>query len=250
MIKLKNIQKSFDGNIVLEDINLEIKTGETLLILGQSGSGKSVTLKLILRLLEPDFGSIIIDDEDTTLYSERKMMQIRKKIGMLFQGAALFDSMTVWENLAYPLREHTDLSIEEIDVEVQRVLGFVNMLDTDNKIPSELSGGMKKRIGLARAMITRPDYIFYDEPTTGLDPITAARINDLIVRSQEEYGVTSIVVTHDLVSAFYVGDRFSFLNEGKIIFVGSADEIRQNEHPAIQNFLREAQWKNSKKEEK
>jgi len=246
MIELQNLYKSFDGLPVLRGVDLRIETGETMLILGQSGSGKSVTLKLILRLIEPDDGRIIIDDDDITDFSESRMMSVRKRIGMLFQGSALFDSMTVWENLGYPLREHTDLGFEEIDDRIREVLGFVAMDGVENKMPAELSGGMKKRIALARAIIMKPDYIFYDEPTTGLDPITASTINDLIVQSQKEYGITSVVVTHDLVSAFYVGDRFSFLHDGKIVFVGDKDGIRNTNIEAIRAFLKEAEWKQSK----
>ncbi len=242
MIKLENIYKSFDGNQVLRDMSLEIPTGETLLILGKSGSGKSVTLKLILKLLEPDQGRIFIENEEITDYNDRQMTKLRKKMGMLFQGAALFDSMTVWENLAYPLREHQKMNIYQMDEKIEEALGFVNLVGSENKMPSELSGGMKKRVALARAMIMQPDYIFYDEPTTGLDPITASTINNLIIKTRENLGVTSVVVTHDMVSAFYVGTKFSFLHEGEIIFYGSADEIRNSKNQHIQDFLREAQW--------
>ncbi len=245
MIKLENIHKSFDGMKVLNGLDLEIPAGETILILGKSGSGKSVTLKLILGLLEPDIGRITVNGEDITYYSERQMAPLRKKMGMLFQGAALFDSMSVWENLAYPLKEHRKMDIYQMDERIEEVLGFVNLVGSENKMPSELSGGMKKRVALARAMIMQPDFLFYDEPTTGLDPITASTINDLIIKTRENYGVTSVVVTHDLVSAFYVGTKFSFLHEGEIIFYGSSEEIRNSDNPHIQNFLREAQWKES-----
>ena len=243
MIKLNNIIKSFDGVNVLNGLNLEISKGETILILGKSGSGKSVTLKLILKLLEVDSGEILIEDEDITNFTERQMKPFRKRMGMLFQGAALFDSMSVWENLAYPLREHSKMDIYEMDERVEEVLGFVNMVGSEYKKPSELSGGMKKRVALARAMIMQPDYMFYDEPTTGLDPLTASKINSLIIKTQENLGVTSVVVTHDLVSAFQVGTKFSFLHEGEIIFFGTADEIRNEKEPNIRAFLKEAQWK-------
>jgi phospholipid/cholesterol/gamma-HCH transport system ATP-binding protein len=246
MIELRNVKKSFAGNTVLDGIDLEIRKGETILILGKSGSGKSVTLKLILSLLQIDSGSIKIDGIETTELSEKEMMPFRKRIGMLFQGAALFDSMTVWENLAYPLREHTKVTLREIDDRICELLSFVNLSGTENKTPGELSGGMKKRIALARAMIMKPDYIFYDEPTTGLDPITASKINELIVRTQEEYGITQVVVTHDMVSAFYVGDRFSFLHDGKIIFIGTPEEIRSCDNKHISEFLKDAQWKEHK----
>lgn len=243
MIELYDIHKSFNGLEVLNSLTLAIQSGETMLILGRSGCGKSVLLKIILRLIAQDTGRIIIDGENTTDYSEDQMLHVRKKIGMLFQGAALFDSMTVAQNLAYPLIEHTECPFSEISTRVDEILHFVEMDGTQFKLPSELSGGMKKRVALARAMIMKPKYIFYDEPTTGLDPITANTINDLIIRTQEEYNVTSIIVTHDLASAFRVGNRFSFIHEGKILCTGTKNEIINNELKPIQNFLRDALWK-------
>ncbi|MBN2541608.1 ATP-binding cassette domain-containing protein [bacterium] len=243
MIQLQNINKSFNGLKVLDSLSLEISTGETMLVLGRSGCGKSVLLKIILRLILFDAGKIIVDETDTSDFTEEEMIPVRKKIGMLFQGAALFDSMTVGQNLAYPLVEHTKFSSDEINERVKEMLRFVEMDGTEEKMPSELSGGMKKRVALARAMIMHPDYLFYDEPTTGLDPITANTINDLIIRTQKKYNVTSIVVTHDLVSAFKVGNRFSFIHDGKICFTGSKEEFLNNKQEAIKSFLSDALWK-------
>ena len=243
MISLINIHKSFNGLKVLDSLSLEIQTGETMLILGRSGCGKSVLLKIILRLIIFEGGKIIVDNIDTSDFSEEEMIPIRKRIGMLFQGAALFDSMTVGKNLAYPLIENTDLDLVEINQRIKDMLRFIEMDGTEDKMPSELSGGMKKRVALARAMIMHPDYIFYDEPTTGLDPITANTINDLIIRTQKKYNITSIVVTHDLASAFKVGNRFSFIHDGKICFTGTKEEFRNNKQKAIQSFLSDALWK-------
>ena len=220
MIELYDVKKSFGDQVVLRDVNLIIPKGKTTVIIGQSGCGKSVLLRVILRLTSLDDGRIIINGEDTSGYSEDEMMPIRRKIGMLFQSSALFDSMTVWENVAYPLLEHTDISLDEIDKRVLDLLDFVDMRDAVDKLPGALSGGMKKRVALARALVANPNFIFYDEPTTGLDPITASKINHLIKNTQERYGATSVVVTHDMVSALTVGDYFAFLDNGVIQFVG------------------------------
>jgi len=240
MIELYDVKKSFGDQVVLRDVNLIIPKGKTTVIIGQSGCGKSVLLRVILRLTSLDDGRIIINGEDTSGYSEDEMMPIRRKIGMLFQSSALFDSMTVWENVAYPLLEHTDISLDEIDKRVLDLLDFVDMRDAVDKLPGALSGGMKKRVALARALVANPDFIFYDEPTTGLDPITASRINHLIKNTQERYGATSVVVTHDMVSALTVGDYFAFLDNGVIQFVGSQDEFLRNDVARLREFLKEA----------
>ncbi|RKZ27685.1 ABC transporter ATP-binding protein [bacterium] len=240
MIELYDVKKSFGDQIVLRDVNLIIPKGKTTVIIGQSGCGKSVLLRVILRLTSLDDGRIIINGKDTSGYSEDEMMPIRRKIGMLFQSSALFDSMTVWENVAYPLLEHTDISLDEIDKRVLDLLDFVDMRDAVDKLPGALSGGMKKRVALARALVANPDFIFYDEPTTGLDPITASRINRLIRSTQERYGATSVVVTHDMVSALTVGDYFAFLDNGVIQFVGSQDEFLRNDVARLREFLKEA----------
>ena len=240
MIELYDVKKSFGDQIVLKGVNLTIPKGKTTVIIGQSGCGKSVLLRVILRLTSLDDGRIIINGKDTSGYSEDEMMPIRRKIGMLFQSSALFDSMTVWENVAYPLLEHTDISLDEIDKRVLDLLDFVDMRDAVDKLPGALSGGMKKRVALARALVANPDFIFYDEPTTGLDPITASKINRLIRSTQEKYGATSVVVTHDMVSALTVGDYFAFLDNGVIQFVGSQDEFLRNDVARLREFLKEA----------
>ncbi|MGB9562007.1 MAG: ABC transporter ATP-binding protein, partial [bacterium] len=218
-------------------------------ILGRSGCGKSVLLKLILRLIVPDEGRIIIDGVDTTGFTDFEMNKIRKRIGILFQGSALFDSFTVEENVAYPLIEHSKIMADEIRRRVAEVLSFVELDGTEKLMPSELSGGMKKRVALARAIITNPDYIFFDEPTTGLDPITARKIDELIVRTSKEFGTTIVVVTHDLVSAFAVGSRFAFIHDGKITFSGSRDELLKSDRVEVQEFLRQSEWKRNSLQE-
>ena len=240
MIELYELKKSFYNQDVLNGINLTIPHGRTTVILGQSGCGKSVLLKVILRLLSLDDGKIIIDGEDTTDYSESEMMPIRRRVGMLFQGSALFDSMTVWENVAYPLLEHRLETWDEIDQRVINLLRFVDMEDAITKLPGALSGGMKKRVALARALVTNPDFVFYDEPTTGLDPITASKINQLIISTREKYETTSVVVTHDMVSALTVGDFFAFLNNGTIQFSGEKDEFLHSDVPELIEFLEKA----------
>jgi len=228
---------------VLNGLDLDIPDRETLVVMGKSGCGKSVLLKIILRLIFPDEGGIFIDGVDTSLFDEKQIMPFRKNIGMLFQGAALFDSMTVWENLAFPLYEHTEISAEEIDDKIGRTLDFVSMDGTQAKFPSELSGGMKKRVALARALILTPDYVFFDEPTTGLDPVTSRLINQLVIKTREEYGVTSIVVTHDLASAATVGTTFAFLHSGKIRFYGSYKELISSEDIVLKEFIKDASWR-------
>ncbi|MCD6594518.1 ATP-binding cassette domain-containing protein [bacterium] len=240
MIELYGVKKSFDDQIVLRDIGLTIPKGRTTVVVGQSGCGKSVLLRVILRLTSLDDGKIIINGMDTSEYSEHEMMSIRRKVGMLFQGSALFDSMTVWENVAYPLLENGNVPIDEIDKRVLELLDFTEMGDAVDKLPGALSGGMKKRVALARALVANPDFIFYDEPTTGLDPITASKINTLIRNTQEKYGATSVVVTHDMVSALTVGDLFAFLDAGIIAFVGEQNEFLNNDVAQLQKFLKKA----------
>jgi phospholipid/cholesterol/gamma-HCH transport system ATP-binding protein len=237
LILLKDIYKGFGGMPVLTGVNLEIGEGQTMVILGKSGCGKSVLLKLILRLFDKDSGQIIIDDEDTTKFSEEEMVPVRKKMGMLFQSAALFDSFTVEQNVSYMLNEHTKMTQREIADRVEEVLSFVQLSGVQKKMPSDLSGGMKKRVALARALAYKPRYILYDEPTTGLDPLTAKTINELIRNTQESLDVTSIVVTHDLISAFYVGDRFALIRDGVVAFYGTPDEFKASTDPFIIEYL-------------
>lgn len=238
MIELIDIYKSFEGKQVLKGVSLSLNDGETIVILGRSGCGKSVLLKIILRLLKQDQGTILIDGNDTTNYREEQMMPVRKRMGMLFQGAALFDSFNVGENVAYALREHTNFSEEQIKIKVAECLEFVELSGNELLMPSELSGGMKKRVALARAMALDPVYMFYDEPTTGLDPLTSRKINQLIRKLQSERKVSSIVVTHEIANAFQVADRFVVIKDGEILLTGSAAEIKGSKLKFIQDFIR------------
>jgi len=236
MIKTVNLNKSFGDKKVLKDLSIDFPQGETTVVLGRSGTGKSVLLKLILRLLSIDSGEIYIDDVDTTGFSERQMMDVRKKMGMLFQGSALFDSMSVYENVAFALREHTDLPELQIKEMVREKLEFVEMSGTEYLMPSELSGGMQKRIALARSMASNPEYIFFDEPTTGLDPITARTINELIIRVQKHTGCTVIVVTHDLESAAMVAQKIVLIKEGEKYFEGTPEEFQRSDIEFVKTF--------------
>jgi phospholipid/cholesterol/gamma-HCH transport system ATP-binding protein len=237
MIQFKDIHKSFEDKIVLNSLSLQVETGETLVILGRSGCGKSVLLKIMLGLIHPDSGEVWIDGVNVTYLGERELIPVRKKIGMLFQGSALFDSLTVGENVAYTLLEHTKLTTVEIDSKVAEALRFVDLRDTEQLMPSELSGGMRKRVALARAMVIQPQIMLYDEPTTGLDPMTATTINGLIRKTQEQLGVTSVVVTHELESAFSVADRIAVINEGQIIAIEKKENIRNIENEFVRTFL-------------
>ncbi len=237
MIELIDLHKSFGFKKVLDGASLTIKKGETLTIIGRSGVGKSVMLKHIVRLLEPDSGSVRIDGEEILAFSRRRLMEYRRRFGMLFQGAALFDSMTVDENVGLALREHTDLAEDEIRDIVTKKLRLVGLKEVEELKPAQLSGGMKKRVALARAISMDPEFILYDEPTTGLDPIMADAINDLIIRMREELNVTSICVTHDMISAYKISDRISMIYEGKIIFTGTPDEVRNTDNEVVQQFI-------------
>lgn len=236
-VVLQSVVKSFQDRKVLDHLDFKIDRGETVVIIGRSGEGKSVMLKHIVRLLEPDSGSVWIDGEEITGMRKQRLFEIRKRFGMLFQGSALFDSMTICENVSLGLVEHSGLSREEIKGRACDCLAMVGLQASENKLPSELSGGMKKRAGLARAIAMQPDYILYDEPTTGLDPITSDAINDLILKLQAELNVTSIVVTHDMASAFKIADRMAMLSEGRIIYAGSVDDVRHTGHPVIRQFI-------------
>jgi phospholipid/cholesterol/gamma-HCH transport system ATP-binding protein len=236
MIKVVDLSKRFGKKVVLNNFSVDFESGRTTVVLGRSGTGKSVLLKLILRLMKSDGGQIYVDEFDTTDYSEANMMSIRKRMGMLFQGSALFDSMNVYENVAYTLREHTKMTEEEIRARVAQKLSFVEMSGTEPLLPSELSGGMQKRIALARAMANDPKYIFFDEPTTGLDPITAQTINELIKRVEVETGTTIIVVTHDLESAYFVGHKLVLIREGEVYFEGSSEEFQRSDLEFVRMF--------------
>jgi len=236
MIDIHGLHKSFGSQSVLNGVDLSISTGESLVILGRSGSGKSVLLKLIIGLMHPEQGTILADGQEVNRLSYNELSELRKRFGMLFQLAALFDSMTVGENIGLALREHTNLSEAEIAAIVAEKLSLVNLEGIEDKKPSDLSGGMRKRVGLARAIAMDPDYILYDEPTTGLDPVNAQQINELIRELQEKLNVTSIVVTHDMKSAYYLGDRLCLLHEGMIHFDGTPKEIQGCDDPVVRQF--------------
>ena len=237
MIEIINLSKTFTRSKVLNNLNLIINSGERIVIIGRSGCGKSVLLKHIIGLMKPDMGQVIIDGNDMTRLEEYEMDKIRLSFGMLFQGAALFDSMTVGENVGFTLREHTDTSVKDIRKKVADSLELVGLKGIESLMPSELSGGMKKRVGLARAICNNPKIILYDEPTTGLDPIMADAINDLIIDLNKKLNVTSIAVTHDMVSAFKIADRIAMLYNGKIITIGTPDEIRNTKDPVVKQFI-------------
>lgn len=239
MIEIKNVHKSFENNYVLKGIDLKINKGETHAIIGPSGCGKSVLLKHIVGLLSPDEGQVLIEGEDISRIPFKKLYEIRKQFGFLFQGAALFDSMTVEENISLPLVEHNgNMSLTDIKNVVEEKLDLVELPGIEKLKPSELSGGMKKRVGLARALATNPKYILYDEPTTGLDPVMSDSIDDMIRNLSKKLSVTSIVVTHDMFSVKNVADRVSMMHEGKIHFTGSPSEIMNNSDEVLSNFIK------------
>ncbi len=238
IIEMQGVYLSFDRPI-LEDVSLVAEEGETIVIVGESGTGKSTSLKLILRLLVPEKGRVLIDGEDITHLSFEDALKVRQKMGMVFQGAALFDSLTVFENVAYPLREHTDMGEEAIVQRVREKLEFVD-LDPDDvmeKLPSELSGGMRKRVGIARGMANDPEIMLYDEPTSGLDPLTTGTITRLIMKLQRELQVTSIVVSHDIRSVFKMATKVALLHDQRIVFFGTPEDMAAAEDPYIRDFL-------------
>ena len=237
MIEIIDLFKSFGAKRVLDGVNLTINKGETLTIIGRSGEGKSVLLKHIIGLLNPDSGRVMIDGQDISRFGRSQMVKLRMRFGMLFQGAALFDSMTVNENVGLGLREHNIFEEGKIRKIVTDKLGQVGLTGIEQIKPAELSGGMKKRVGLARAIAMEPEIILYDEPTTGLDPIMADAINDLIIHLKNTLNITSIAVTHDMVSAYKISDRIAMLYKGKIIQVGTPNEIRNSDSEIVQQFI-------------
>src|SRR3989338_3814960 len=237
MIEIINLSKSFGDKKVLSNLNLNINFGEGMVIIGRSGCGKSVLLKHIIGLLKPDFGQILLDNQDVTKMDEKELDGVRLRFGMLFQGAALFDSMTVGENVGFVLREHTKMPGHLAKEKVERALEMVGLKGIEKLMPAELSGGMKKRVGLARAICNEPKIILYAEPTTGVDPIMADAINDLIVELNHKLKVTSIVVTHDMVSAYKIANRIAMLYKGGIIATGSPDEIKNMKDPVVRQFI-------------
>lgn len=237
MIELIDLKKSFGNNHVLRGVNLKIETGESMVIIGGSGTGKSVILKHIIGLMQPDSGRVVIDGVDLLSLSEKDLSEFRKRFGMLFQGAALFDSLSVWENVGFGLIEHTALSKEKVREIARQKLAMVGLKGIEDRMPADLSGGMKKRVGLARAIAMDPKIILYDEPTTGLDPIMADVINNLITDLDERLEVTSATITHDMRSAYKIANRIAMLYEGKILEVGTPDEIRNSPNPIVQQFI-------------
>jgi phospholipid/cholesterol/gamma-HCH transport system ATP-binding protein len=237
MIELVDIHKSFNSKKVLEGVDLRIEGGETMVIIGGSGSGKSVLIKHIIGLLRPDQGEVRVDDKNLNTLNERALNDLRKKFGMLFQGAALFDSLTVWENVGFGLLQHRSLSSRDVkEIAIQK-LALVGLRGVEDLMPSELSGGMKKRVGLARAIAMEPEILLYDEPTTGLDPIMADVINNLVLELKRRLHVTGIAITHDMTSAYKIADRIAMLYQGKIQEVGSPEAIRHSENPIVHQFI-------------
>jgi len=238
MILIKDVYKSFGSNHVLCGTNLEVKSGESMVVIGGSGTGKSVLIKCVIGLLRHDRGEIYVEGQEVSNLSEEGWNELRKKFGMLFQRDALFDSLSVWENVGFALRRHTDLADGEIKGIAIEKLKLVGMQNVENRMPAELSGGMRKRVSLARAIAMEPAILLYDEPTTGLDPIMANVINELIVSMREKLEVTSIAITHDMVSAYRIADRIAMLYKGKIIEIGTPEEIRSSPNEIVQQFIR------------
>jgi len=237
MIRIRGLKKRLGGKQVLDGVDLDVEKGETIVVMGRSGTGKSVLLKHIIGLMEPDEGSIEIDGEQLVGMKERELNELRKRFGMLFQGAALFDSLSVGENIGLPLREHLGLHDDEVNRRVAERLEWVGLSGVEAMRPASLSGGMKKRVGLARAISMDPRFVLYDEPTTGLDPIMADVIDRLIRSLQRRLGVTSVVVTHDMTSAYKVADRMAMLNDGRVVFSGTPDEVRSTRDPLVRQFV-------------
>jgi len=237
VISLIDLHKYFQSQKVLDGLNLEIPDGRITILLGRSGSGKSVTLKHIIGLIRPDSGKVIVDDQDIATMDTPTLNQFRRRFGMLFQDGALFDSMTVGENIAFPLIEHTRLSKKEIVSKVAETLEMVGLSNIEQKIPSELSGGMRKRVGLARAIVLQPKILLFDEPTTGLDPLMIDNINRLIVDTQKQLNVTAFIISHDVEATLEIAHKVAVLHKGKIVEAGPPDQIRQSQHPFVRAFL-------------
>jgi phospholipid/cholesterol/gamma-HCH transport system ATP-binding protein len=237
MIELKDVHKAFGPKEVLRGFSLQVREGETMVIIGFSGTGKSVAIKHIVGLLDPDQGEVWVDGQRVDQLGRKALYALRGNIGYVFQFAALFDSMTVGENVAMGLRKQGQLAEAEIAVRVREALALVDLPGVEDRMPAELSGGMRKRVGIARAIALRPKYILYDEPTTGLDPVTAATIDALMVRMRDQLGVTGVVITHDMRSAYTVGTRIAMLYEGRVRAVGTVDEIRHSTDPVVRQFI-------------
>jgi len=239
-IQIRGLHKTFGPQHVLRGIDLDIERGKINIIIGGSGQGKSVLMKHLMGLLKPDAGQIFVDGEDVVPFNDREMGKLRRKFGMVFQYAALFDSMNVVENIAFPLIERYNLSRAEIMERVRDLLRRLDLANVDGieqKIPPELSGGQRKRVGLARALIDRPEILLYDEPTTGLDPVATKNVDEMIRRTADDFGVTSVVISHDMASTFRIGDRISMLDQGKIVVSGTSREVLASRHPALREFV-------------
>ena len=237
MIELIDVHKAFGAKKILRGFTLRVEDGETLALVGFSGAGKSVTLKHVVGLLKPDSGNVIVDDQEVPRLSREKLYQLRLQAGYVFQFAALFDSMTIADNIAMGLRKQGGMSEEDIRKRIAESLDLVELEGFESRLPAELSGGQKKRAGLARAIAFRPKYLLYDEPTSGLDPVTTAVIDDLILKMKRELGVTSLVITHDMGSAYRIADRVAMLYEGRVLEVGTPDEIRATDNPIVRGFI-------------
>lgn len=237
MIQIIDLKKSFNSKKVLDDTNLEIAKGRITVIIGRSGEGKSVLIKHIIGLLRPDSGEILLDGQDITKMTERELNEVRRRFGMLFQGAALFDSMTVGENVAFPLREHTEMPETDLKKVVKEKLRKVGLKDIENMMPADLSGGMKKRVGLARAIAMDPEIVLFDEPTTGLDPVMSDNIATLILDTQRDLKTTYIVITHDIPLTYKIADKVAMLHEGKIVEQGDVDYMKSCPNPILRQFL-------------
>ena len=243
MIEIKNLTKSFGDNLIWKDVSFTIEDGETLAVIGKSGCGKSVLLKHLNALLYPDSGDVIIDGQHIFDLSYSELRLIRQRFGILFQGAALFDSINTFENVAFPLRYFTNQTEDEIEKNVYEALSLVNLDGSGSKQTSELSGGMRKRVGLARAIILKPDYLLYDEPTSGLDPKTSDEINELIVDMADQLDITSIVITHDMHSVLSIAEKVAFLDDQKLSWFGTIDEMKNSEHPPLVEFTTDSEYK-------
>jgi len=237
MIDIEDLHKRFNSKVVLAGLSLTIEHGETMVVIGGSGTGKSVLLKHVIGLMTPDQGRVLVEDQEVGKLDEARLTELRKKFGMLFQGAALFDSLSVWENVGFGLTQHTSLSAREVREAAREKLALVGLKGVEDLMPAELSGGMKKRVGLARAIAHDPQIMLYDEPTTGLDPIMADVINELIIHLKEQLKVTSIAITHDMTSAYKIADRIAMLYEGRILEVGTPEEIRESANPVVRQFI-------------
>lgn len=242
MIEVKNLTKRFGNNLVWEKVNLTIPDGETLAIIGKSGSGKSVLLKHLNALLYPDEGKVLIDGRNIFELSYVDLRLVRQRFGVLFQGAALFDSISAFENVAFPLRYFTTMSDKDIRSKVMECLEMVNLANIGDKSPADLSGGMKKRVGLARAIVLEPDYLLYDEPTSGLDPETSDEINDLIIHMSKNLSITSVVISHDMHSVLKVAEKAAFIDEQKLSWYGTIDELREADHERLMSFTRASEY--------